>query len=156
MAIRHQLIERTPEQVWAVLADPRRYHEWVVGVAGSASSKGEWPRLGADLVYQVALGPWKGHGRTVVRRSEAPHLLELEADSGPFGSARIALEVRPWGEQDSGVIIDEHPLRGAAGSLHNVVVDAFLQLRHRSMLKRLADVVEKRTPRDREPLHTVK
>lgn len=150
MAVRHQLIERSPQQVWAVLAELVRYPDWVVGVAGSAPGRGDWPLVGADLSYRVVLGPWKADGRTVVRRSEVPHLLELEADSGALGTARIALEIRPWGEQDSLVVLDEHPLRGAAGSLHNVVADAFIQIRHRSMLKRLANVVERSTPREPE------
>ncbi|MCM2422767.1 SRPBCC family protein [Streptomyces sp. RKAG293] len=151
MAVRQQLIERSRQQVWAVLADPTRYDEWVVGVADSAPGRGDWPAMGADLKYQVVLGPWKGGGRTVVRRSEAPHILELEADSGPLGTARIALEIRPWGRADSIVVVDEHPLRGAAGSLHNVAVDAFLQVRHRTMLKRLAAVVEESAPREQGP-----
>ena len=153
MAVRHQLIERSPQQVWDVLAEPTRYPDWVVGVADSVPGRGDWPQVGSDLSYQVVLGPWKGGGRTVVRRSEAPHLLELEADSGVLGTARIALDVRPWGERDSLVVLDEHPLRGAAGSLHNVAVDAFIQVRHRSMLKRLADVVEQSAPRDPGPEH---
>jgi hypothetical protein len=153
MAVRHHLIERSPQQVWGVLADPARYDDWVVGVADSTPGRGDWPVVGSDLTYQVVLGPWKGTGRTVVRRSEAPHILELEADSGPLGTARIALEVRPWGGRDSIVVIDEHPLRGAGGSLHNVALDALVQIRHRSMLKRLADVVEKSAERipDSEP-----
>jgi hypothetical protein len=150
VAVRHQLIERPPHQVWAVLADPTLYNDWVVGVAGSKPGRGDWPVTGSDLTYQVVLGPWKGSGRTVVRRAEEPHILELEADSGPLGTARIALEVRPWGEEDSIVVIDEHPLRRAAGSLHNVAIDAFLQVRHRGMLKRLADLVHKTSPRGPE------
>lgn len=151
MAVRHQLIERSPRQVWATLADPMRYPDWVVGVADSVPGRGDWPATGSDLTYHVVLGPWKGSGRTVVRRAEEPHILELEADSGPLGTARIALEIRPWGEKDSIVVIDEHPLRGAAGALHNVVIDAALQLRHRSMLKRLADLVEQCVPREPGP-----
>src|SRR5947209_7194834 len=120
MAVRHQLIERTPEQVWSVLADPDRYSDWVVGVTDSVPGRGDWPRVGADLTYKVVVGPWTGSGRTVVRRCEPPHVLELEAESGPLGTARIALEVRPWGEKDSIVVVDEHPLRGPGGSLHNV------------------------------------
>ncbi|MEU6850406.1 SRPBCC family protein [Actinacidiphila alni] len=147
MAVRHQLIERSPQQVWAVLADPGRFHEWVVGVADSVPGDSDWPKVGAHLTYKVVLGPWTGSGRTVVRRSEEPCLLELEAESGALGTARIALEVRPWGDTDSLVIIDEHPLRGAAGSLHTAAADVFIQLRHRGMLKRLADVVEKSAPR---------
>ncbi|MFJ9521016.1 SRPBCC family protein [Kitasatospora sp. NPDC101801] len=144
MAVRHQLINRPPHQVWVVLAEPDRFSDWVVGVAGSTPGRGEWPQVGADLRYQVALGPCKVGGRTVVRRSEAPHLLELEALSGALGTARIAIEIRPWGEEESLVVVDEHPLRGV-GTLHNAAADAFLQVRHRSMLRRLADVVERTT-----------
>ncbi|WP_329139812.1 SRPBCC family protein [Streptomyces sp. NBC_01476] len=147
MAVRHQLIERSPEQVWEVLADRDQYNNWVVGVADSEPGRGDWPDVGSDLTYKVVLGPWTGTGRTVVRRALAPHILELEADSGPLGTARIAVEVRPWGTKDSIAILDEHPLRGAAGSLHNAAIDAFLQVRHRSMLNRLAEVVERSTAR---------
>ncbi|WP_405588206.1 SRPBCC family protein [Streptomyces sp. NBC_01190] len=147
MAVRHQLVERSPEQVWTVLADRDRYSDWVVGVAASEPGRGSWPELGSDLTYRVVLGRWSVRGRTVVRRREPPHILEMEADSGPLGTARIAIEVRPWGERDSIVTLDEHPLRGTVGSLHNAVLDAFMQARHRTMLNRLADVVERSTSR---------
>lgn len=150
MAIRHQLIERSPRQVWAVLADPGLFSDWVVGVSDSEPRGGAWPELGAALTYTVSVGPWSGSGRTAVRRAEPPYLLELEADSGPLGTARISIEVRPWGERDSIVVLDEHPLRGSAGALHNVALDALMQLRHRSMLGRLADVVERTTAPERD------
>ena len=35
MAVRHHLIRRPPHAVWAVLADPVRYGEWVVGPSES-------------------------------------------------------------------------------------------------------------------------
>ncbi|MFJ1758372.1 SRPBCC family protein [Kitasatospora sp. NPDC088134] len=151
MAVRHQLIERSPEQVWSVLADPERFCDWVVGVADSAPGRGAWPEVGAALEYRLVLGPWRAGGHTVVRRSEPPLLLELEAYSGALGTARIAIEIRPWGERESLVIVDEHPLRGAAGTLHNAAADAFLQLRHRSMLKRLADLVERSAQAEPRP-----
>ncbi|WP_330172390.1 SRPBCC family protein [Streptomyces sp. NBC_01498] len=141
MAVRHRLIEAPVEDVWAVLADGTRYAEWVVGTADSYPREGQWPEIGARITYTVRLGRWSASGTTVVRRSEPPRVLELEADSGPLGTARIAVEVRPWGEHAL-VVIDEHPLRGPGGTLHNTAVDAVIQLRHRTMLARLADVVE--------------
>ncbi|MGW0549030.1 SRPBCC family protein [Streptomyces sp. Wb2n-11] len=141
MAVRHHLIRRPPEAVWEVLADGSRYGDWVVGTAQSRPGKGDWPQVGATIEYTVNLGPWTVTGQTIVRRSEPPYELELEADSGPLGTARIAIEVRPWGD-DALVILDEHPLRGVGGTLHNTALDALLQLRHRSMLGRLAKVVE--------------
>ncbi|MFC4031349.1 SRPBCC family protein [Streptomyces polygonati] len=151
MAVRHQVIERSPLRVWDVLADPSLFSRWVVGVSDSGPGEGTWPELDSKLVYKISLGPWTGTGRTVVRRVEPPYILELEADSGPLGTARIAIEVRPWGRAESIVVIDEHPLRGSAGTLHNVAVDGFLQVRHRSMLNRLAEVVEESGDREPEP-----
>ncbi|GAA1523869.1 SRPBCC family protein [Streptomyces albidochromogenes] len=141
MAVRHQLIRTSPEAVWEVLADGSRYSDWVVGTSDSKPAEGHWPDVGASIEYTVRIGPWALTGRTIVRRTAPPYEIELEADSGALGTARIAIEVRPWGD-DALVVLDEHPLRGVGGALHNTALDAVLQLRHRSMLSRLAKVVE--------------
>ncbi|MFF2183840.1 SRPBCC family protein [Streptomyces sp. NPDC058155] len=141
MAVRHRLIERPVADVWAVLADGSRYGDWVVGTSESRPKEGAWPEVGSSITYTIRLGRWSASGSTVVRRCEEPGVLELEADSGRLGTARIAVEVRPWGE-NALVIIDEHPLRGPGGLLHNTAVDTLIQLRHRSMLARLAEAVE--------------
>ncbi|WP_406379134.1 SRPBCC family protein [Streptomyces sp. NBC_01618] len=146
MAVRHKLIAREPSAVWVILEDESRYADWVVGTFDSAPGNGRWPELGSSIKYTVRLGPKEFRGRTTVRRLDAPRALELEADGGPLGTARIAIDVRPWGDKTL-VILDEHPLRGLGGSLHNTVLEALAQFRHRSMLRRLAEVVEG-MPRD--------
>ncbi|MCP3819715.1 SRPBCC family protein [Streptomyces sp. A3M-1-3] len=148
MAVRHQLIKRPPAVVWSVLEDGSRYADWVVGTSDSRPVDGNWPEVGAKIEYDVRLGPWTVSGHTVVRRHEPPEWLELEICSGPLGTARIAIDIRPWGP-DTLVIVDEHPLQGPGGLLHNAAVDALLQARHRSMLGRLAEVVEKAPSRHR-------
>ncbi|WP_455354790.1 SRPBCC family protein [Streptomyces sp. SYSU K217416] len=142
MAVRHQLIKRPPPVVWSVLEDGSHYADWVVGTSDSRPAGGDWPEVGSRIEYDVRLGPWTVSGHTVVRRLEPPQWLELEIFSGPLGTARIAFDIRPWGP-DTLVTVDEHPLQGPGGVLHNAAVDALLQLRHRSMLGRLAHVVEK-------------
>ncbi|GGN34639.1 polyketide cyclase [Streptomyces kronopolitis] len=151
MAVRNQLIKRAPEAVWAVLADGTRYAEWVVGTDESRPDQGSWPEVGSTIAYTVRLGPWTLHGHTTVRRCDPPRELELEVDSGSLGTARIAIDVRPWGA-DSLVVVDEHPLTGPGGALHNAALDVLLQLRHRSMLSRLAKVIED-LPRDLSDMH---
>ncbi|NJP45837.1 SRPBCC family protein [Actinacidiphila epipremni] len=141
MAVRHQLVKRPREDVWSVLADRRAYAQWVAGTKASRGGEGEWPAVGSSLEYDVKVGPWSMSGSTVVREQERPSRLALEVDSGPLGTARVDIEIRPWGE-DSLVIVDEHPLTGISGSAHNVAVDAVLHMRHRRMLARLAQVVE--------------
>lgn len=142
VAIRHQVIEQPPDAVWAVLEDPELYADWVVGTSASWPLDTRWPQVDAALAYRVDLGPWTLEGRTVVRRVEPPRWLELEVDSGRLGTARIAIEVRPWGGQAL-VLVDEHPLRGPGGVLHAAPLDLLIQLRHRSMLPRLARTVER-------------
>ncbi|WP_431033249.1 SRPBCC family protein [Streptomyces sp. P6-2-1] len=146
MAVRHKLIERPRDEVWAVLADGARYGDWVVGTDRSWAEEGDWPEAGSSIGYTVVLGVWALSGRTYVRRCEPPAILELEVDSGRLGTARIALDVREWGA-DTLVVLDEHPLRGAAGLLHNPLADALSQLRNRLMLSRLAKTVAAAYPR---------
>lgn len=143
MAVRHRLIRKSPEDVWNVLCDVERYGDWVVGTSRAELDEGQWPELGAALRYEIRIGPLTLRNRTVVRRSEPGTVLELEADSGPLGTARIAMELRPWGEHTL-LILDEHPLRGAGGALHNGLLEAAQQLRHRAMLGRLARLCEER------------
>ncbi|GAA3246182.1 hypothetical protein GCM10020256_73670 [Streptomyces thermocoprophilus] len=51
--------------------------------------------------------------------------------------------MKPWGEHTL-VVVDEHPLRGAGGFLHNAGFEVLIQLRHRAMLARLARLCESR------------
>ncbi|WP_406728961.1 SRPBCC family protein [Streptomyces sp. GD-15H] len=142
MAVRHRLIRTSPQTVWEVLADGSRYADWVVGSSLSEPVRGQWPRLGAAIRYEVRLGPLRLSNETVVRRCQRGEALELEAWAGPLGTARIAFELRPWGDECL-VIVDEHPLRGVGGRLHNLAVEVLIQVRHRAMLARLADLCEK-------------
>ncbi|MFJ8546165.1 SRPBCC family protein [Streptomyces sp. NPDC093586] len=150
MAVRHRLIKTTPQAVWDVLADGGLYADWVVGTSSSTPKRGQWPQVGAAITYEVRLGPLRLRNETVVRRCEEGSVLELEAIAGPLGTARIAIEVRPWGEQCL-VIVDEHPLSGAGGVLHNMSVEALIQLRHRAMLARLARLCEDGAGEQRRP-----
>ncbi|MET7494176.1 SRPBCC family protein [Streptomyces sp900116325] len=142
MAVRHHLIDHPPPAVWAALEEETLYGEWVAGTSSTQSERGRWPQIGSSITYMVRVGPKEFQGRTTVRRIDRPHALELEADGGPLGTARIAFDIRPWGDDRTLVILDEHPLQGFGGTLHNTVLDAVLQVRHRTMLARLAKVVD--------------
>lgn len=141
MAVRHRLVQASPQAVWDVLADGDLYVRWVVGPSQVTPKSGQWPQVGATIAYQVRLGPLRLNNESVVRHCVEGSLLELEAKAGTLGTARIAIELRPWGEQCL-VIVDEHPLRGPGGLLHNAGVEAFIQVRHRAMLARLAKLCE--------------
>lgn len=141
MAVRHRLVKASPHTVWDVLADGDRYAEWVVGTSSTHEMTGEWPHVDAKIAYEIRVGPVTLTNETVVRRCREPDVLELEARAGALGTARIAFELRPWGRHCL-VILDEHPLQGVGGLLHNAAVEAVTQIRHRALLGRLAKVCE--------------
>ncbi|WP_215452404.1 SRPBCC family protein [Streptomyces sp. ATCC 21386] len=141
MAVRHRLIKVSPRAVWDVLADGSRYGEWVVGTSDTEPVRGQWPQVGSALAYEIRVGPVRLGNETVVRSCEEGSALGLEARAGVLGTARISLELRPWGRYCL-VIADEHPLQGLGGKLHNVGAEALIQLRHRAMLARLARLCE--------------
>ncbi|MEV6840236.1 SRPBCC family protein [Streptomyces sp. NPDC051133] len=141
MAVRHRLIKADPATVWDVLADGDRYAEWVVGTGASRPKSGRWPEEDASLAYEIRLGPFRVGNETVVRQCRPGRGLELEILAGFLGTARFSIELRTWGE-DCLVIVDEHPLQGAGAALHNLGVEALIQVRHRSMLARLARCCE--------------
>ncbi|RSS48811.1 SRPBCC family protein [Streptomyces sp. WAC07061] len=141
MALQHRLVRARPDRVWAVLENAGCYERWVVGTHLSRPADDRWPEEGSVLRYQVKAGPFRYEGETVVRVHEPPDRLELEARAGDHASARIAIEVRPWGDETL-VVLDEHPLRGRGWTFHHAAIDAVAQWRHRAMLARLARVCE--------------
>ncbi|GAA2562393.1 MULTISPECIES: SRPBCC family protein [Streptomyces] len=141
MAVRNHLIRTSPQTVWSVLEDGSRYGQWVVGTSSSEPVRGQWPQVGSAIRYEVRFGPLSLTNETVVRRCETGRDLELEAKAGSLGTARIAIELKPWGDHCL-VVVDEHPLRGVGGTVHNMAVEALIQVRHRAMLARLAKLCE--------------
>ncbi|MFJ5559312.1 SRPBCC family protein [Streptomyces sp. NPDC093250] len=141
MAARHRLIRTSPGTVWSVLEDGTRYADWVVGTSSSKPVRGHWPEVGSAIGYEMRFGPLRLTNETVVRRCVPGEVLELEAKAGALGTARVAIELRSWGDHCL-VIVDEHPLRGVGGLVHNVAVEALIQIRHRAMLARLAKLCE--------------
>lgn len=104
--------EASPERVWAVLADPARYPDWVVGAERIRRVEGDWPHPGAKLHHQLRLGPFRLRDNTEVTSCEPGRCLGLLARGRPFGTARIELRLsadgdgtlismteraRPWG-----------------------------------------------------------
>lgn len=146
VAVLNVLIDRDPKQVWEVLSDGRAYADWVVGTQRISEVDLDWPAEGSRLRYTVGVGRWTVEDVTTVRLVEAEHRLELEANAGWVGSARVSISLLPWGKNRTLVIIDEHPLTGLGARLHTTVVDVLLGFRNRRMMRALAQVVHQRHP----------
>ncbi len=145
MATLNVLIDRPPREVWEVLRDGESYARWVVGTRTILGVDESWPEVGSKIHFRVGAKRLNFDDFTVVRRHTEDQL-ELQIYARRLGSARVSITVRKWGEDQSLVIIDEHPLTGPAARFHNFVVESALTRRNRRMARVLKSVVEQDHP----------
>ncbi|BFO18038.1 hypothetical protein SHKM778_44260 [Streptomyces sp. KM77-8] len=139
MARSRRLILSSPSGVWNLLSDGRRYGEWVSGTQRVTAADPHWPDVGARLQVRVGVGPLALEDICVVRICEPRRRLELEARAEPFGAARIAMNLIPWGEHTL-FLLDWHPLRGPGIRMHGLPVDYLVSIRNGMMLTKLARI----------------
>ncbi|MFF5307850.1 SRPBCC family protein [Streptomyces massasporeus] len=139
MSQTRRLILSSPSEVWDLLSDGRRYGEWVSGTQQVTAADPHWPEVGARLQVRVGLGPLTLDDVCVVRICEPMRRLELEAKADPFGAARIAMNLIPWGEHTL-FVLDWHPLRGPGIRMHGLPVDYIVSIRNGMMLTKLARI----------------
>lgn len=68
-----------PEQVWGVLADPKKYRQLVVGTKEVRSSEGNWPAKSARFHHTGGIWPLHLRDQTSVLESDRPKWLVLQA-----------------------------------------------------------------------------
>ncbi|MFG3656796.1 SRPBCC family protein [Streptomyces sp. NPDC047706] len=139
MARNRRLILTPPSEVWGLLCDGRRYGEWVTGTRRILRVDPHWPEVGARLEVRVGAGPLTLEDTCVVRICEPERRLELEARADPFGAARIAMTLLPWGDATL-FTLDWHPLRGPGIRMHGLPVDYVVKVRNGMMLTKLARI----------------
>ncbi|MFD8565326.1 SRPBCC family protein [Streptomyces sp. NPDC059639] len=146
MARNRRLILSPPAEVWRLLSDGHRYGEWVTGNQQVLAVDPDWPAVGAALRFRVGIGPLTTDDTSIVRICEPEHRLELEAKADPFGAARVAMKLIPWGEHTL-FVLDWHPLRGPGTRMHGLPVDYLVKVRNGMMLTKLARIaVAERAP----------
>lgn len=143
MARNERIINATPEQIWAVLADAKSYDRWVVGAKDIRTADDTWPEPGSRLHHTVGFGPLQLKDNTKVLESEAPRLLVMEARGRPFGIARIEMHLEP---QASGtkVTMIEYALRPDPVKLLNPALDPLIHSRNTESLLRLEQATHER------------
>ena len=131
-----------PERVWAVLADPEKYHEWVVGAKEVRSSEGDWPAKGARFHHTVGIWPLHIRDQTSVMESDRPTSLVLQAKVRPFGFARIDLELSP-SARGTQVAMTEEPSAPFVARIARRLFDPVIYVRNGEALRRLEKLVRK-------------
>ena len=145
MAVTRRRIPFPPSAVLALLADGRRYADWVVGAKRIRAVDPTWPDVGSQFHHTVGVGPVSTDDTTEVlsfTRPDGP--VVLKARGWPSGAARITITAEPIAD-GSEVVIDEVPIEGPAKSLHNPVLDGLIHLRNVESLRRLERAVAQQT-----------
>jgi uncharacterized protein YndB with AHSA1/START domain len=142
MAENEVVIRAAREQVFAVLADPYTYSEWVLGASDVRGADASWPQPGSRLHHSTGVGPLTIDDSTEVVASDPPNRLELLAHLGPLGSFAVELVLEPAGDGQTHVTMREEPVEGiskAAGP----VGDAAGRVRNKLSLGRLKTLAER-------------
>ena len=91
MATTRMTIDAPPERVFAVLADPKSYADWVVGSDSIRDSDPTWPEPGSRFHHRVGVGPITVRDHTEVLEADPPRELVLHARARPLGTAKVTL-----------------------------------------------------------------
>jgi uncharacterized protein YndB with AHSA1/START domain len=140
MATVSRQIPASPDRVWAVLADPMRYADWVVGAKRVRDVEGHWPEEGSKFHHTVGVWPVHLRDNTLALESDAPRHLALEVRIRPVGRARVDLDLRP---ADRGTVVSmrEVPCSPAPLRWARPLIDPLTHQRNTAALRRLAAVV---------------
>src|SRR3954471_9939782 len=135
-------IDASPEEVFAVLSDPYRYPEWVVGAAGVRDHDDEFPEVGSRFHHNVGGWPLSVKDHTEVVEVDPPHRLVLKANARPLGTAVIEVDLAESGGGTE-LTLEEGPGdRLTSLVAGNPVADAALRVRNAAALARLKRLVE--------------
>jgi|SRR4051812_18343684 hypothetical protein len=99
MALNHRFLAHSPEEIFAVLAEPELYDRFVVGTISTAATDDTWPEPGSMLRHQQGVGPFRLTDVTTVREVAEPTMVTLDAQLRPLLSleVRFTLEPAPGG-----------------------------------------------------------
>lgn len=151
-----RVVQASPMDVWAVLADGWSYSGFVVGTARIRAVDENWPQEGSRIHHSFGSWPALIDDSTTVVHCEPGHRITLEARGWPLGQATVHFDIEP------------HPL-GASVSLHEdastgpgrwlvpqPVRDALIDTRNRETLRRIALRAERSTSDQAARTHRTK
>lgn len=131
----------SPERIFAVLAEPRRYGAWVVGAREIQAADPHWPAPGASFRHEQGLPLINLEDTTTVLESEPPTHLRFEARVRPLVVAHVDVRLDADG---SGTVMrmDETAVGGLLAPLLRLRPgQAAVRARNRASLKRLCRTV---------------
>jgi carbon monoxide dehydrogenase subunit G len=145
------LIDAPPDAVFRVLADARRYPQWVLGASRIRTIDGDWPEPGARFGHKIGIWPFRISDETKVVDREGERRLTLRAEIGAFGAATVDLVLEPVGVGRTEVSLVERPVTGPISWVHNPLQDVAFWVRNWISLQMLKRIAEGNAGAPREP-----
>jgi uncharacterized protein YndB with AHSA1/START domain len=141
MATSHIQIDLPPERVWAVLATPATYADWVVGSDIIRGADENWPEPGSRFYHRVGWGPFKVKDHTEVVESDPLRKLVIHARARPVGTALVSFRLEPRDGGTYVTMIEEggDPLSRLS---INPLTDPLVKKRNDVALRRLKRIAE--------------
>ena len=142
MSVNEVIVAAPPAAVWAVLADPPSYEEWVVGNKGIRDHDRNWPTPGTEFHHKVGFGPITVKDKTVSLEADPSRRLVMNVRLLPIGHGIVALDLA---EQGSGTLVrmQEQPAGGLLKMLWPVL-NPLVKVRNVETLRRLGSLAESR------------
>jgi NAD(P)-dependent dehydrogenase (short-subunit alcohol dehydrogenase family)/uncharacterized protein YndB with AHSA1/START domain len=141
-------IHAAPEEVFAVLADPERYPEWVVGADTVRDYDEDFPRVGSRFHHKVGPGPINIRDHSEVLEVDPPRRLVLKAKARPLGTATIEIDLRKSAGGTEVRMQEQAGDRLTSLVVSNPIADTALRVRNAEALTRLKRLVEETPERD--------
>jgi uncharacterized protein YndB with AHSA1/START domain len=131
-----------PAAVWAVLADPPTYEEWVVGNKEIRDHDPKWPDAGTEFHHKVGFGPVAVKDKTVSLEAVTARRLVMNVRAFPAGQGVVTFDLTETGQGTHGRM-EEFPAGGPVKRVWPARVP-LVKVRNAETLRRLRRLAERR------------
>ena len=142
MSVNEIEVDAPPAAVWAVLADPPSYEEWVVGNKAVGDHDPQWPAAGTEFRHKVGVGLLAVKDKTVSLEALSARRLVMNVRALPLGHGIVTFDLTEAGDGTL-VRMEECPAGGPAKPLWPVLAP-LVKLRNAETLRRLKRLAESR------------
>ncbi len=142
MSVNEIEVDAPPAAVWAVLADPPSYEEWVVGNKAIRDYDPDWPAAGTEFHHKVGFGPLGVKDKTVSLEAVKSRRLAMNVRAFPAGQGVVTFDLTEAGE-GTHVRMEELPAGGPVKRLWPVLAP-LVKVRNAETLRRLRRLAESR------------
>jgi uncharacterized protein YndB with AHSA1/START domain len=141
MATTRTQIAASPDEVFATLANPENYGDWVVGSDTVRDADPTWPKVGSRFHHRIGFGLLKVSDHTEVLAVDPPYRLVMNAKARPLGSAKVTMLLAERNGATHVTMIEVAGDRLSRLAL-NRLTDPLIHVRNVEALRRLKRIVE--------------